>query len=171
MILGKLIHSHVAGNVKYERGEDNKLIIWSKGHDGVTTPNKQATSTTAPRLPYQRLLSRMSSSSPDCSSSMKPSSPLAAEEVSSYQKLVKSSCRPVSEGCRYGREVIQDATDKDQQRAYQCLSLQRNPMVTPLPVSVSSLGEDKNKAYRNLWVKIKTKLIETLYKISACLLS
>ncbi|XP_074609713.1 uncharacterized protein LOC141863913 [Acropora palmata] len=119
------------GNIKYERGEDNKLIIWSKGHDGVTTPNKQATSTTAPRLPYQRLLSRTSSSTPDCSSSMKPSSPLAAEEVSSYQKLVKSSCRPVSEGCRYGREVIHGATDNDHQRAYQCLSLQRNPTKSP----------------------------------------
>lgn len=155
MILGKLIHSHVAGNIKYERGEDNKLIIWSKGHDGVTTPNKQATSTTAPRLPYQRLLSRTSSSTPDCSSSMKPSSiscgALAAEELSSYQKLVKSSSRPVSEGCRYGREVIHGATDNDHQRAYQCLSLQRNPTVTPLPVFVSSLSvKDKNKAYRDL---------------------
>ena len=149
MILGKLIHSHVAGNIKYERGEDNKLIIWSKGHDGVTTTNKQATSTAAPRLPYQRLLSRTSSSNPDCSSSMKPSSPLAAEEVSSYQKLVKSSCRPVSDGCRYGREVIHGATDNDHQRAYQCLSLQRNPTVTPLPVLFLLSVKDKNKAYRD----------------------
>lgn len=150
MILRKLIHSHVAGDVKYERGEDNKLIIWSKGHDGVTTRNNQATSTTAPRLPYQRLLSRMSSSSPDCSSIMKPTSPLTVEEAFPYQKLVKPSCRPVSEGCRYGREVIHSATDKDQQRDYQCLSLQRNPTVTLLLVFLSFLSKDK-----------------TLYEISA----
>lgn len=79
------------GNPLYERGRDNKLIIWTPGHSGsLTRPNDQSADTSAPRLPYQRLLTRMSSSSPDCSGVVTPVSPPGVEEVFPYQKLVRT---------------------------------------------------------------------------------
>ena len=91
----------------YERGKDNKLIIWTPGHSGsLTRPNDQSADTTAPRLPYQRLLTRMSSSSPECSGSIMPVSPPGLEEVFPYQKLVRTlpSLRRDQQGCGHQEE-------------------------------------------------------------------
>lgn len=120
-----------SGNIKYERSHDNKLIIWSPGHGRDATPNNQAANTTAPRLPYQRLLTRASSSSPDCRTGVIPASSPAMEDVFPYQKLVKSV---PSLRCSDKEESAADAsTEKEcdvaQQKVYQSLSLQRNPLV------------------------------------------
>lgn len=91
----------------YERGEDNKLIIWTPGHSGtLTRPNDQSADATAPRLPYQRLLTRTSSSSPDCAGAITPVSPLGVEEGFPYQKLVRTlpSMRRDRQGCGHAEE-------------------------------------------------------------------
>lgn len=71
----------------YERGEDNKLIIWTPGHSGTLTRSAEAS---APRLPYQRLLTRTSSSSPDCTTGVRPVSSPGVESNFPYQKLVRA---------------------------------------------------------------------------------
>lgn len=87
----KSVFLFFSGNPLYERGRDNKLIIWTPGHSGsLTRPNDQSADTSAPRLPYQRLLTRMSSSSPECSGVVTPVSPPGVEEVFPYQKLVRT---------------------------------------------------------------------------------
>ncbi|KAL9959647.1 hypothetical protein ACROYT_G032987 [Oculina patagonica] len=95
------------GNPMYERGEDNKLIIWTPGHSGtLTRTNSQSADAAAPRLPYQRLLTRTSSSSPDCSATVGPLSPPRVEEGFPYQKLVRSvpSLRRDGQGCGHAEE-------------------------------------------------------------------
>ncbi len=92
----------------YERGEDNKLIIWTPGHSGtLTRPNSQSAEAAAPRLPYQRLLTRTSSSSPDCSATVGPLSPPRVEEGFPYQKLVRSvpSLKRDDQGCSHSEET------------------------------------------------------------------
>ena len=158
----------------YERGKDNKLIIWTPGHSGtLTRPSDQSADATAPRLPYQRLLTRTSSSSPDCSGAVTPVSPAGVEESFPYQKLVRTlpSMRRDQQGCGHlqsaavsmsspeveeglpyqrlfrsmpslRREVQECAhTEKSAEgsnreegptKAYQSLSLQRNPLVRPI---------------------------------------
>ena len=119
----------VPGNIKYERGEDNKLIIWSPG---VTTPPyNQSAEATAPRLPYQRLLTRTKSLPPDCNACIRPNSSTTVEEGSPYQKLVRSA---TAAPCRRAKESTagvnkEGESDEAQQREYQSLSLKRNPQV------------------------------------------
>ena len=95
------------GNPMYERSADNKLIIWTPGHSGtLTRPSSQSSEATAPRLPYQRLLTRTSSSSPDCSATAGPFSPSGLEEGFPYQKLVRTlpSLRRGDQGCGHVEE-------------------------------------------------------------------
>ena len=157
----------------YERGKDNKLIIWTPGHSGtITRPNDQSADATAPRLPYQRLLTRMSSSSPDCAGAITPVSPPGVEEAFPYQKLVRTlpSQWRDQQGCSHAEEpaavsspggeyslpyqrlfrsmpslqrevqgcsrVEESAAglngEEGPTKAYQSLSLQRNPLVRPM---------------------------------------
>jgi len=159
----------------YERGKDNKLIIWTPGHSGtLTRPNDQSADPTAPRLPYQRLLTRTSSSSPECSGAITPVSPLGVQEGFPYQKLVRTlpSLRRDHQGCVRPEEsaaVSMSSPDVEESlpyqrlfrsmpslrreeqgpghteesaaglngeegptKAYQSLSLQRNPLVRPI---------------------------------------
>lgn len=76
------------GNAMYERGEDNKLIIWTPGHSGTLT---RPAETAAPRLPYQRLLTRTSSSTPDSATGIRPVSSPGMETDFPYQKLVRAT--------------------------------------------------------------------------------
>lgn len=76
------------GNAMYERGEDNKLIIWTPGHSGTLTRSAE---TAAPRLPYQRLLTRTSSSTPDSATGIRPVSSPGMETDFPYQKLVRAT--------------------------------------------------------------------------------
>lgn len=164
-----------SGNPMYERGKDNKLIIWTPGHSGtLTRPNDQSADPTAPRLPYQRLLTRTSSSSPECSGAITPVSPLGVQEGFPYQKLVRTlpSLRRDQQGCVRPEEsaaVSMSSPDVEESlpyqrlfrsmpslrreeqgpghteesaaglngeegptKAYQSLSLQRNPLVRPI---------------------------------------
>lgn len=129
------------GNRKYERGQDNKLIIWTPGRSPLPNQNNQSTGAagaTAPRLPYQRLLTRTSSSSPDVTVSIQPVGTPAAGEGFPYQKLIRTvsamgntekqgCCR-----CQAG-ESTADAPPYDEalQKPYQSLSLSRNPLASP----------------------------------------
>ena len=120
------------GNRKFERGQDNKLIIWSKGHDAAFTSSNQTIEATPPRLPYQRLLTRTPSSTPDCNLGDRRVSSSVAEEPFPYQKLVRAvpsvGCGHVAETADVG---INDAgSGEAHQKAYQSLSLQRNPLVS-----------------------------------------
>ena len=75
-------------NPLYERGEDNKLIIWTPGHSGTLTRSSE---TAAPRLPYQRLLTRTSSSTPDSATGVRPVSSPVMETYFPYQKLIRAT--------------------------------------------------------------------------------
>ena len=119
----------VPGNIKYERGEDNKLIIWSPG---VTTPPyNQSAEATAPRLPYQRLLTRTKSLPPDCNACIRPNSSSTVEGGSPYQKLVRSATAAPYRRAKESTAGInkEGESDEAQQREYQSLSLKRNPQV------------------------------------------
>lgn len=125
------------GNPMYERGQDNKLIIWSPGHSGTLTrpSNNQSVDDMAPRLPYQRLLTRTSSSSPDCAAAIRPVSSPGVEGGFPYQKLVRAG-----RSLRTGRSLRRDdqrcghpvglGGEGSSTEAYQSLSLQRNPLVS-----------------------------------------
>ena len=120
------------GNPKYERGQDNKLIIWSQGHSTASSANSQSTEAAAPRLPYQRLLTRTSSSPADGNAGVRPVSSPAVQEGFPYQKLVRAGPAPL--GCGHVEEsaatVSKDGeSGEGHQKLYQSLSLQRNPLV------------------------------------------
>lgn len=109
----------------YERSKDNKLIIWTPGHSGtLTRPNNQSADTTAPHLPYQRLLTRTSISSPECIGAIMPVSPAGVEEVFPYQKLVRTlpSLRRDQQSCGHAEEsATVSSPDGDESLPYQRL--------------------------------------------------
>ena len=120
------------GNPKYERGQDNKLIIWSRGHSTASSANSQSTEATAPRLPYQRLLTRTSSSPAEGIAGVRPVSSPAVEEGFPYQKLVRAGPAPL--GCGHVEESAatfskDGESGEGHQKLYQSLSLRRNPLV------------------------------------------
>ena len=110
----------------YERGKDNKLIIWTPGHRGtLNRPSEQSADATAPRLPYQRLLTRTSSSSPECAGVVTPVSPPGVGEGFPYQKLVRTlpSLRREQQGC--GRTEDSEAVNTSSQEVEESLPYQR----------------------------------------------
>ena len=115
-----------SGHPIYERDKDNKLIIWTPGHSGtLTRPSDQSADATAPRLPYQRLLTRTSSSSPECAGVVTPVTPPGVGEGFPYQKLVRTlpSLRRDQQGC--GRTEESDAVSMNSREVEESLPYQR----------------------------------------------
>ncbi|XP_073229588.1 uncharacterized protein [Porites lutea] len=121
-----------------ERSEDNKLVIWSKNSSGNPTQTNQSTQATPPRLPYQRLLTRVTSTPPPEGD---VSAPIASPTVGlgeefPYQKLIKTVASTESSGQqRNDNEEKPEADvslyDETSQKQYQSLSLKRNPTSCP----------------------------------------
>ena len=119
-----------------ERSKDNKLVIWSKNSSGNPTQTNQSTQANPPRLPYQRLLRRVTSTPPPEGDESAPvtSPTVGLGEEFPYQKLIKTVASTESsgqQGSDNGETPEADVSlyDETSQKPYQCLSLKRNPMV------------------------------------------
>ena len=119
-----------------ERSEDNKLVIWSKNSSGNPTQTNQSTQANPPRLPYQRLLTRVTSTPPPEGNVSAPvtSPTVGLGEEFPYQKLIKTVPSTESsgqQGSDNGEKLEADVSlyDETSQNPYQSLSLKRNPTV------------------------------------------
>ena len=119
-----------------ERSEDNKLVIWSKNSSGNPTQTNQSTQANPPRLPYQRLLTRVTSTPPPEGNVSAPvtSPTVGLGEEFPYQKLIKTVPSTESsgqQGSDNGEKPEADVLlcDETYQKPYQSLSLKRNPTV------------------------------------------
>lgn len=119
-----------------ERSEDNKLVIWSENSSGNATQTNQSTQVTPPRLPYQRLLTRVTSTPPPEGNVSAPVTSPTVElgEEFPYQKLIKTVPSTESsgqQGSENGERPEADVSLYDEafQKPYQSLSLKRNPKV------------------------------------------
>lgn len=119
-----------------ERSEDNKLVIWSKNSSGNPTQTNQSTQANPPRLPYQRLLTRVTSTPPPEGNVSAPvtSPTVGLGEQFPYQKLIKTVPSTESsgqQGSDNGEKPEADVSlyDETSLKPYQSLSLKRNPMV------------------------------------------
>ena len=130
------IFNHPLDKRRCERSEDNKLVIWSKNSSGNPTQTNQSTQANPPRLPYQRLLTRVTSTPPPEGDVSAPvtSPTVGLGEEFPYQKLIKTVPSTESsgqQGSDNGEKPEADVSlyDETSQKPYQSLSLKRNPTV------------------------------------------